>query len=150
MQIEIKEAQVEDADFIVYANKMIDKASFIANSKLKENIYNDLFFEKKAECLIVKVDGKSAGMILFSKVYWADRGEGIYVSQAFVEEEFRNKGLFKMLLRSALDFYENSNFLTCLVAKKNENMNQCMKKLFFEDENMISYVKNKGDFDGIL
>ena len=52
MQIEINKAQIEDADFIVYANKMIDKASFIANSKLKENIYNDLFSDVIGNCIL--------------------------------------------------------------------------------------------------
>jgi len=94
MNLHIEEAVVEDCDFILHANRMIDEASYIECSKLAENVKKDLFEDKKSICLIAKEGDKNVGMILFSKVYWADRGCGVYASQAYVVEEARKQGGF--------------------------------------------------------
>lgn len=146
MNIKIVEAQRCDKDFILFANREIDDASYIKSSKLKDNIDKDIFENHKAVCLIAKDDDNPVGMVLFSKVYWADRGEGVYLSQAYVVPEYRNNGVFKCLIRTVMDYYENTHFLTCLVAKKNLRMVGCMTNLQFEDESMISYAKNKNEF----
>lgn len=150
MKVFIEEAKIEDKEFILYANKMIDIVSVIEESHLSDNLQKDYFENHKFECLLAKCDNKNIGLVIFSKVYWADRGEGIYVSQIFVEKSFRRKGVFKSLLRSAFDFYKETQFLTCLVSEKNENMIACMENLSFEDEKMITYVKNKQDLNKIL
>ncbi len=147
MDIEIVEARQSDKDFVILANHEIDDVSSIKVSKLKQNIDKDIFENHKAVCLIAKVDGTNVGMVLFSKVYWADRGEGIYVSQGYVDKNFRKCGIFKSLLSSALNYYPQTKFMTCLVARKNQNMVDCMHKMCFEDEDMISYAKNKADFN---
>ena len=150
MNLEIVEAKQEDKDFVLHANMKIDEASYIETSKLFENLDKDIFMDKKAVCLLAKVNNKKAGMVLFSKVYWADRGEGVYVSQVYVEPEFRGNGILKELFKEAFNYYPNTKFLTCLVAKKNEKMVKCMGKTDFEDEGMISYAKNKADFNKTL
>lgn len=150
MKIKINRAKISDKNFILYANRKIDKASYISQSKLAENIDKDLFKNKKCVCLIARDAEKSVGMILFSKVYWADRGEGIYISQVFVEESYRGKGIFKFLLKKALNYYKDTNFITCLVSRKNKNMVECMSKMNFEDEGMISYAKNKTQLGNFL
>ena len=142
MNIKIVRAKKEDKSFILKANKEIDECSYIATSRLSKNIDVDLFERKKCVCLIAKDGQKQVGMILFSKVYWADRGEGVYVSQVFVGKEYRRKNIFKLLMKKAILYYKNTNFVTCLVAKKNQNMIDAMHKLSFEDEDMISYAKN--------
>ena len=140
----IKHAKQEDLNFILHANKEIDRASFIKISALVYNIQSDIFDKRKAVCLIAKKNGERAGMILFSKVYWADRGEGIYVSQVFVEEKFRGQKVMKKLFKRALNYYKDTKFVTCLVSDKNLRMIDCVKK--FEKEGMISFVINKIDF----
>lgn len=150
MNIKIVEAQRCDKDFILFANREIDDASFIKSSKLKDNIDKDIFANHRAICLIAKDADKSVGMVLFSKVYWADRGEGVYLSQAYVVPEYRHNGVFKRMIKAVMDYYEGTQFLTCLVAKKNLKMVDCMTKLQFEDENMISYAKNKRDFGDLF
>lgn len=147
MNIKIEEARKEDRDFIILANKEIDKASFVEFSKLAENIDKDIFQNKLAVCLIAKYEDKQIGMVLFSKVYWADRGEGVYVSQAYVSPEYRRMGVFDTMIHAVLNYYSDTNFLTCLVAKENFPMIKCMDSMKFENENMISYVKNKSDFN---
>ena len=147
MNIEIAEAKECDKEFVILANHEIDDVSFIKSSKLQQNIDKDIFENHKAVCLVAKVDGKNVGMVLFSKVYWADRGEGIYVSQGYVDKNFRKCGIFKKLIFSALNYFPETKFMTCLVARKNQNMVDCMHKMCFEDEDMISYAKNKEDFD---
>ena len=146
MNVKIVEAQRYDREFILFANREIDDASFIKSSKLKDNIDKDIFENHNAICLIAKDGDKPVGMVLFSKVYWADRGEGVYLSQAYVEPAYRHNGVFKLLIEAVMNYYQNTQFLTCLVAKKNLDMVSCMKKLKFEDEDMISYAKNKSDF----
>ena len=148
--MEIRKAKESDKDFILLANREIDRASYIEISNLKQNLDSDVFQKNKAECLLAVEDNHYLGMVLFSKVYWADRGEGIYVSQVYVSPKFRKRGIFKKLLKAVYDFDKNTNFVTCLVSKKNQNMIDCMHNLGFEDENMISYVKNKEDFEKLM
>ncbi len=147
MNFEIVEATVADKDFILEANKQIDIVSDINFSALKDNVVQDLFLKSKAVCLIAKHNDVRMGMVLFSKVYWADRGEGVYVSQGYVEKAYRNKGVFKSLLRAAFEFYAETKFITLLVANDNIVMQASVKKLGFEKEEMLSYVVNKSDFD---
>ena len=142
MDIEIKRAGLCDKDFVLYANKEIDRASYIAKSALKDNVCEDVLQGDKAVCLIAKYKGSYVGMVLFSKVYWADRGLGIYVSQVFVEKEFRRNNVSKLLLTKAQEFYPNIKFVTYLVSKKNMPMLKCSAKMEFEDEDMICFAKN--------
>ena len=102
MKISVYKASEKDKDFIIYANRMIDKASYIEKSNLKLNIENDLFKKPKCVCLIAKTKGVPVGIVLFSKVYWADRGQGIYISQVFVEKEYRRNGILKLLIQHQL------------------------------------------------
>lgn len=146
MNLNIREAVESDKDFIIYSNRAIDEASYIENSKLKENIERDIVDSNKCVCLIAEENDKKVGMTLFSKVYWADRGEGVYISQIYVEPEYRNKGVMKRFLKKIFDFYGETEFVTCLVSRKNEKMLFCMNKLGFEDENMASFAVNKSDF----
>ena len=146
MDLRIVESDCKDKEFILHANKEIDKVSNISKSCLSQNVDEDLLKNKRAICLIAKDGDKPVGMVLFSKVYWADRGEGVYVSQAFVEEKYRNKGVFKKLLQSAFDFFSNTKFVTLLVAKDNFPMQKCVFGLGFEIEDMMSFVLNKNDF----
>ena len=141
----IKRANESDREFVLYANKMIDKASFIEKSNLYKNIDIDLFENNKCVCLVAKEKDENVGMIMFSKVYWADRGQGIYVSQVFVEKEYRRKGVFRKLLKTAINYYKNTKFFTCLVSRKNKKMLCCMKRLKCKDENMSTFVLNVED-----
>lgn len=147
LQLEIGQASVEDRDFVLFANKQIDKVSDIEKSALAKNVDADVFDGKKCVCLVAKCGGRHAGMLLFSRVYWADRGQGIYVSQAFVCEPFRKQGVFKKMLQAAFDFYPDTQFVTLLVAKGNLGMQKCVKNLNFECEDMMSFVVNKTDFE---
>ncbi len=147
MHLKIVEANESDRDFILLANRQIDSVSNISKSALKDNIDADLIQNKLCTCLIAKYGKKRVGMMLFSKVYWADRGEGVYISQAFVDEKYRKKGVFKALLKASFNFYPNTKFVTLLVAKENLPMQKCVEKLNFEHENMFSYVVNLEDFE---
>lgn len=146
MNLNIRKASEIDKDFIIYANKMIDEESYIENSSLKNNIERDLFQHERCVCLIAECEGERAGMMLFSKVYWADRGEGVYISQIYVEPKFRGRGVMKRLLKEAFAFFKETQFVTCLVSRKNKNMLLCMNKMGFEDENMASFAINKNEF----
>lgn len=146
MEITFKIAKDEDEKYILHANKEIDIVSDISSSKLSKNLVEDVLHNQKAICLISKVGDENAGMIMFSKVYWADRGEGIYISQVFVEEKFRKQGIMKMMFKQAFDYFDDTKFVTCLVGANNKIMQDCVRKLNFEFEDMRSYVIDKENF----
>lgn len=145
MNLRIEKCQINDKDFIIYANQKIDEASYIEKSELSKNIVKDLFEDEKCVCLIAKDKEKPVGMVLFSKVYWADRGQGVYISQAFVEPAYRKNGIMKTLFQRALEYFDGTNFFTCLVSKRNLAMLSCMQRLHCEDEGMSTFVVNKDD-----
>jgi GNAT superfamily N-acetyltransferase len=146
MEINIREAVATDKDFILFANRQIDDVSKIETSFFAKNADEDVFSLKKCVCLIAECEGRSVAMALFSKVYWADRGEGVYISQIFVEPQFRQKGIMKRFLKEIIDYYEDTNFVTCLVSRQNQTMLSCMHSMGFDDENMSSFAINKSDF----
>ena len=146
MDLQFVVAKEKDEQYILHANREIDVASGISSSKLSQNLLKDILREKRAVCLLAKVDGENAGMIMFSKVYWADRGQGVYVSQAFVEEKFRRQGILKEMFKRAFSFFDDTKFLTCLVGHENFVMQKCVEKMNFEFEDMRSYVVNKENF----
>lgn len=143
MNIEILGADKSDRDFILTANKEIDQVSGIESSDLSKNLDLDFYEKHLCEILIAKVDGVRAGMALFGRVYWADRGQGVYLSQMFVEGSFRQQGVFKTLLKAVFDFYPETQFVCCLVGKDNFVMQKCVDKMEFEGEKVLSFVKNK-------
>ena len=147
MNLEFVVAQESDEKYILHANREIDIVSGISSSKLSQNLLDDVLRGRKAVCLIAKVDGENAGMIMFSKVYWADRGQGVYVSQAFVEEKFRRRGILKEMFKRAFSYFDGTQFVTCLVGHENMVMQKCVEKLNFEFEDMRSYVVNRENFD---
>ena len=136
-----RNAELKDKEFILNANKEINILSGLKDSTFEERIDNDLFEDKICKSIIAEIDGKTAGMILYSYVYWANCGKGIYLSQAYVKSEYRGQGVYKKLLKEVEKNENDCNFITDLVGVDNEVMQNTLNKLKFESSDLITYYK---------
>ena len=82
-----------------------------------------------------------AGFVLYSYIYWANCGKGIYLSQAYVKSEYRKQGILKMLLQELEKREKECNFITNLVGAENEVMMKSLDKLNFKSSDLITYYR---------
>ena len=136
-----RKAELKDREFIVNANKEINVLSGLNDSTFETRIDKDLFEDKICKSIIAEIDGKIAGMILYSYVYWANCGKGIYLSQAYIKSEFRGQGVFKSLLKELEKNEKDCNFITDLVGVENDVMKNTLNKLEFETSELVTYYK---------
>ncbi|MBQ8043002.1 MAG: GNAT family N-acetyltransferase [Clostridia bacterium] len=137
MNINFREAILEDKEFILSANREINILSGLNDSTLENNIDKDLFKDKVCKSIIVEIDNIPAGFILYSYIYWANCGKGIYMSQAYVKSEYRKQGILKMLLQELETREKECNFITNLVGNENEVMMKSLSKLNFKSSDLI-------------
>ena len=94
--MKIRKATLFDKNYFVNANKSINK---ITDGKisdyLTENYENDYNYESKQKFYVIEQDKCIIAMFIYSSTYWATHGEGIYVSNIFVSEQERGKGILK-------------------------------------------------------
>ena len=90
-EIKVLKANKEHKEFIIHANNIINDVNDTEKTNgLRENIDKDYYCDKpKFNCLVAEIDHKPVGMILYSYFYWANDGEVLWISQMFVEEEYR-------------------------------------------------------------
>lgn len=136
-----RDAELEDKEFILNANKEINILSGLNDSTLESRIDKDMFEDKTCKSIIAEIDGKVVGMVLYSYVYWANCGKGIYLSQAYVKSEYRGQGIYKQLLKELERIEKDCNFITDLVGVANNVMKQTLNKLEFEESDLITYYK---------
>lgn len=136
-----RDAELEDKEFILNANKEINILSGLNDSTLESRIDKDMFEDKTCKSIIAEIDGKVVGMVLYSYVYWANCGKGIYLSQAYVKSEYRGQGIYKQLLKELERIEKDCNFITDLVGVENNVMKQTLNKLEFEESDLITYYK---------
>jgi len=80
-------------------------------------------------------------MILYSYVYWANCGKEIYLSQAYVKNEYRGRGIYRELIKELEQKEQSCNFITDLVGKENTVMQNTLDRLEFKSSNLITYYK---------
>lgn len=136
-----REANKNDKDFLLKANKEINILSGLNDSKFEKNIDKDLFDDKICKTLIIEENGITIGFLLYSYVYWANCGKGIYLSNAYVVKEHRKKGIFKRLLSELEKREKDSNFITSLVGKENTTMINTLEKIDFKRSDLITFYK---------
>lgn len=141
MNINFREAVLEDKEFILNANKEINILSGLNDSTFDNNIDNDLFGDKICKVIIAEENGNTIGFVLYSYIYWANCGKGIYLSQVYVKEEYRNKGVFKMLLNELEAKEKECRFITNLVGGENRVMLNSMNKLGFQSSDLITFYR---------
>ena len=136
-----REAEFKDKEFILNANKEINVLSGLNDSTFEKRIDKDLFEDKICKSIVAEIDGSIVGMILYSYIYWANCGKGIYLSQAYVKSEYRGQGIYKQLLKELEIREKECNFITDLVGTENEVMKRTLDKLQFESSDLITYYK---------
>ena len=139
--MKFREANISDKEFILNANKEINLLSGLNDSTFEKRIDKDLFEDKICKSIIAENDGEVVGMILYSYIYWANCGQGIYLSQAYVKKEYRGNGIYKQLLNELENKESNTNFITDLVGPENEYMQIALEKMKYESSDLITYYK---------
>ena len=141
MNINFRNAELKDKEFILNANREINILSGLNDSTFDNNIDKDLFEDKICKVIIAEIDNNIAGFVLYSYIYWANCGKGIYLSQAYVESEYRKQGILKMLLQELENREKECNFITNLVGAENEVMMKSLNKLNFKSSDLITYYR---------
>ena len=136
-----REAEYKDKEFILNANREINYMSGLNDSSFEKRIDKDLFEDKTFKSIIAEIEGKVVGMVLYSYVYWANCGKGIYLSQAYVKSEYRGQGIYKKLLEELEKKETNCNFITDLVGKDNAIMKKTLDRLNFKSSDLITYYR---------
>ena len=139
--MKFREVKKEDREFILKANREINELSGLNDSTLEKRIDKDLFEDKSCKLIIAEIDNSIAGFILYSYIYWANCGKGIYLSQAYVNENYRGQGVYKELLSELEKRETECNFITDLVGPDNEVMKNVLHKLKFESCDLITYYR---------
>lgn len=141
MNINFRNAELKDKEFILNANKEINVLSGLNDSTFDNNIDKDLFENNICKVIIAEIDNNIAGFVLYSYIYWANCGKGIYLSQAYVKSEYRKQGILKMLLQELESREKECNFITNLVGNENEVMMKSLNKLNFKSSDLITYYR---------
>jgi len=141
MNINFRDVEIKDKEFILNANKEINILSNLNDSTFDYNIDKDLFEDKICKVIIAEENSNSIGFVLYSYVYWANCGKGIYLSQVYVKEKYRNKGIFKMLLHELESKEKECKFITNLVGNENEIMLKSMNKIGFNSSDLITFYR---------
>ena len=139
--MEFRDVRKEDREFILNANIEINKLSGLNDSSLEQRIDKDLFEDKICKLIIAEIDNNIAGFILYSYVYWANCGKGIYLSQAYVKDDYRGQGIYKGLLSELEKREKDCNFITDLVGTENNTMKNVLNRLDFESSDLITYYR---------
>lgn len=139
--MDFREAEWRDREFILNANREINALSGLNDSTFEKRIDQDLFQDKICKSIIAEINGNVVGLILYSYVYWANCGNGVYLSQAYVKKEYRGQGIYKQLLKELERRETNCNFITDLVGPENEGMQIALEKMKFDSSDLITYYR---------
>ena len=136
----IRNATIKDKDFVVSSNDNVNQVSGIkTQSRLTMNFEKDFLSDNpKAFCLIVEENKEQIAYCLYSYVYWANKGQGVYLSNVFVKPEHRKKGVLREIL-SHIKKLNDVNFITMLVGNENDGMQKTIANYGAEDIDMKTF-----------
>ncbi|MCI8290776.1 MAG: GNAT family N-acetyltransferase [Clostridia bacterium] len=143
MNINIAHANELHRDFIIHANRVINNVNDTEQTNgLELNIEKDYFCDNpKFQCLVAEVEGKPVGMILYSYFYWANDGEILWISQMFIEEEYRKYGVFFKLIEKLREENEEIRIVSCATGDENKRMQKILKYYNAHEINLKFYYK---------
>lgn len=127
--IKVIHANRAHKNFIIHANNVINHTNDTEQTNgLELNIDKDYFCEQpKFQCLIAEIENKPVGMILYSYFYWASDGEILWISQMFVEEEYRKLGVFFKLIEKLREENNHIKIVSCATGDENKRMQKILK-----------------------
>ena len=128
MQIKIVNAKPEHKPYLLQANAEINQVNEETHiSNFSKNLDNDYFCANpKFKCLVALANDFPVGMLLYSKMYWADDGEVIWVSQTHVAKEYRKYGVFFKLVNEIKKRNKNTKKISCATGKANKTMQKLL------------------------
>lgn len=80
-------------------------------------------------------------MVLYSYFYWADDGEVLWISQMFVEEEYRKFGVFFKLIEKLREENKDIKIVSCATGSENKRMQRILKYYNANEINLKFYYK---------
>ena len=142
-EIKIVKATKKHKNFLIEANLVIHNVSEQTYaSQFAKKLDADYFCENpKFFCLVAEFNKIPVGMILYSKMYWADDGEVLWVSQMYVKKEYRKYGVALKLYESLKTFNKQASVISCATGKNNKIMNQVLSGLGYKIIDMNFYNK---------
>lgn len=143
MDIKVIHADKKHKDFIIHANKVINNVNDTEQTDgLELNMEKDYFCDRpKFQCLVAEIDNKPVGLILYSYFYWANDGEVLWISQMFVEEEYRKCGVFFKLIEKLRDENKDIKIVSCATGDENKRMQKILKYYGGHEINLKFYYK---------
>lgn len=81
------------------------------------------------------------GMILYSYFYWANDGEVLWISQMYVEEEYRKYGIFFELIKELRKQNKDIHIVSCATGIENTRMHKILKYYGTHEINLKFYYK---------
>ncbi len=139
--MDFREAQEQDREFILNGHKEINVLSGLNDSTFERRIDSDLFKNRVCKSIIAEIDGVIVGFVLYSYVYWANCGKGIYLSQAYVKKEYRGQGIYRQMLKELEAKETECNFITDFVGPDNKVMQTALEKMDFSSSDLITYYR---------
>ena len=141
--IKIMCANKRHKEFIVHANNVINNVNDTEQTNgLEQNIDKDYFCDNpKFHCLVAELDNRPVGMILYSYFYWANDGEVLWISQMFVEEEYRKYGVFFKLIGKLKEENRDIKIISCATGDENKRMQRILKYYGANEVNLKFYYK---------
>lgn len=141
--IKIIYANSKHKEFIIHANKVINNVNDTQQTNgLELNIDKHYFCTNpKFKCLIAELDNKPVGMILYSYFYWANDGEVLWISQMFVEKEYRKYGVFFRLVEKLREENPDIKIVSCATGDENKRMQRILKYYGAHEINLKFYYK---------
>lgn len=142
-KVKVLKANKTHKEFIIHANQIINRVNQTYQTYgIENNIDKDYFCNRpKFQCLVAEIDDKPVGMILYSYFYWANDGEVLWISQMFVEKEYRKYGVFFKLIEKLK--YENPDIkiVSCATSNENKTMQKILQYYDMNDINLKFYYK---------
>lgn len=142
-EVVVKYAERRHKKFIIEANKRVNKLNHLPESdNLEKNIEKDYFgYNPKFKCLVAEVDSIPVAMLIYSKVYWANEGEIIWISQIYINTRYRRNGIFgKFIAKLKLDNKKAKGF--CFSASRgNLRVQKLIKYYKVKQINLKFYYK---------
>ena len=142
-EVIVLKANKKHKEFIIHANNIINNVNDTEQTNgLEENIDKDYFYDNpKFHCLVAEIDNKPVGMILYSYFYWANDGEVLWISQMFIEEEYRKYGVFFKLIEKLREENKDIQIVSCATGDENKKMQKILKYYGSNEINLKFYYK---------
>lgn len=136
----ILKADKSHIKYILDANKKVNDVSGLTVTRLEEFIEKDLFGDNPLfGCFVAVENDKVVGMCIYCDMYMADHGLGFYLSNVYVEPEFRKQGIFSKFL-AEIQNTKKYHFLFAFVGKENCKMKNVIEKMGAKEIDLSSYM----------